>query len=226
MQEPRQIEVNTYNLNDRKFGYRDDDLNTSQTDYNNNNNSASYYGGPAARAANPPTYINEYARQDYDDEPHEPIQINNPIYYQQQPQQQQPPQQPQRQYSGSRGPTPPTPTRRVTPPPQLSSQPVSQLPTVAEAGVREQRENEAANRQLYRGDDDDDADDDDPDVRMRDQRSQQEFYFNTQVRNTGYWGKVRLRRGTWMVIVGLFFMCVSLTIISVRHFRKLIAFLF
>jgi hypothetical protein len=41
------------------------------------------------------------------------------------------------------------------------------------------------------------------------------FYFQKKIKNSGFWGKVRLRRGTWMVIVGLFLMAIALAVISV-----------
>jgi hypothetical protein len=42
-----------------------------------------------------------------------------------------------------------------------------------------------------------------------------EFYFQTKIRNSGYWGKVRLRRGTWLFILGLLLLPIALTVISV-----------
>lgn len=42
-----------------------------------------------------------------------------------------------------------------------------------------------------------------------------EFYFQTKIRNTGFWGKVKLRKGTWMVILGLILMSIGIVMISV-----------
>ncbi|CAF1031610.1 unnamed protein product [Brachionus calyciflorus] len=41
------------------------------------------------------------------------------------------------------------------------------------------------------------------------------FHFQTKIRNTGFWGKVRLRKGSWLVIIGLLLMSVGLTVIAV-----------
>lgn len=173
--QPRTIEVNTYNLSDRKFGYRDDpDLNDPDENY-----------------VNGELRINrDYINDDYQDnnnndgnerneDENEPIQVNNPIYYQQPPSQQ------------SRG-----------------------SPNNDDVFLR-QEENQIANRALY-GVDEEDNNQNEQNV-MRSQKPKQELYFNTRVRNTGYWGKVKLRRGTWMVIIGLFGICIALTIISVNN---------
>jgi hypothetical protein len=42
-----------------------------------------------------------------------------------------------------------------------------------------------------------------------------EYYFQTKLRNSGFWGKVSLRRGTWLFIVGLLLLPIALTLISV-----------
>jgi hypothetical protein len=171
--QPRTIEVNTYNLSDRKFGYRDDpDLNDPDENYVNGELRINR------------DYINDDYRDNNDDgnerneNDNEPIQVNNPIYYQQPPSQQ------------SRG-----------------------SPNNDDVFLR-QEENQIANRALYGVDEEDDNNQNEQNV-MRSQKPKQELYFNTRVRNTGYWGKVKLRRGTWMVIIGLFGICIALTIISV-----------
>ena len=41
------------------------------------------------------------------------------------------------------------------------------------------------------------------------------FHFATKVRNSGYWGKVYLRNGTWMVIAGFIQFCISIVLIGV-----------
>ncbi|RNA02882.1 hypothetical protein BpHYR1_042857 [Brachionus plicatilis] len=42
-----------------------------------------------------------------------------------------------------------------------------------------------------------------------------ELYFQTKIRNTGYWGKVKIRKGTWFVIIGLVLMSIGITVVSV-----------
>ena len=47
------------------------------------------------------------------------------------------------------------------------------------------------------------------------QEPKEEFYFQTRIRNSGFWGKVRLRRGTWLVIVGLILTVIGLVLVWV-----------
>jgi hypothetical protein len=42
-----------------------------------------------------------------------------------------------------------------------------------------------------------------------------EYYFQTKIRNSGFWGRVRLRNGTWLSIVGLVCLCISIVLIAV-----------
>lgn len=144
------VEVNTYNLNDRNFRYRDD--------LNDSNENSRNINGELRLNQN---YINQNPNEQ-DENRNEPLQINNPIYYQQPPQ--------------KRG---------------------------AGANERPDYPNSYPNENILRNNPNQTVD------------SKYEYYFNTKIRNTGYWGKVRLRRGTWMVIIGLFFTCIALTIISV-----------
>lgn len=43
----------------------------------------------------------------------------------------------------------------------------------------------------------------------------EEFYFQTKIRNSGFWGKVRLRRGTWIFMVSLILLAASIILIAV-----------
>lgn len=40
-------------------------------------------------------------------------------------------------------------------------------------------------------------------------------YFQTKIRNTGFWGKVNIRKGTWFVIIGIVLISIGLTVVSV-----------
>jgi hypothetical protein len=42
-----------------------------------------------------------------------------------------------------------------------------------------------------------------------------EFHFQTKIRNSGFWGGVTLRKGTWLVIIGAVLMSISICVISV-----------
>lgn len=48
-----------------------------------------------------------------------------------------------------------------------------------------------------------------------DPRVKYDFHFATKIRNSGYWGKVYLRNGTWMVIAGFIQFCASIVLIGV-----------
>ncbi len=47
------------------------------------------------------------------------------------------------------------------------------------------------------------------------ERIKQEFHFQTKIKNSGFWGKVYLRKGTWMVIVGFCLFIISTVLIGV-----------
>jgi hypothetical protein len=42
-----------------------------------------------------------------------------------------------------------------------------------------------------------------------------EFHFQPKIRNSGFWGRVKLRKGTLLVIVGIILICISISVISV-----------
>lgn len=46
-------------------------------------------------------------------------------------------------------------------------------------------------------------------------RPKYDFHFATKIRNSGYWGKVYLRKGTWMVIIGFVLFIISIVLIGV-----------
>jgi hypothetical protein len=52
-------------------------------------------------------------------------------------------------------------------------------------------------------------------LRSRPEEPREEFYFSSKIRNSGYWGKVRLRRGTWLVIAGLILMVIGIVLVAV-----------
>ena len=41
------------------------------------------------------------------------------------------------------------------------------------------------------------------------------YHFQTKIRNNGFWGKVKLRNGTWLVIIGLILFSISIILIGV-----------
>jgi len=41
------------------------------------------------------------------------------------------------------------------------------------------------------------------------------YHFQTKIKNSGFWGKVKLRNGTWLFIVGLILFCISIVFIGV-----------
>jgi hypothetical protein len=41
------------------------------------------------------------------------------------------------------------------------------------------------------------------------------YYFSKAIHNSGFWGKVRVRRGTWLVIVGLALMAAGIVLVGV-----------
>ena len=47
------------------------------------------------------------------------------------------------------------------------------------------------------------------------ERIKQDYYFQTKIRNSGFWGKVKLRNGTWMAIVGFVMFIISTVLIGV-----------
>jgi len=47
------------------------------------------------------------------------------------------------------------------------------------------------------------------------ERIKNEFHFQPKIRNSGYWGKVYLRKGTWIVIVGFCLFLISTVLIGV-----------
>lgn len=88
----------------------------------------------------------------------------------------------------------------------------------------DQNEREEENDEYDENNDDDDnrredrvvmRSDEDDEVLVDQNAKKEEFYFQTKIRNTGFWGKVRLRRGTWMAIVGLVLLAISIVVISV-----------
>lgn len=42
-----------------------------------------------------------------------------------------------------------------------------------------------------------------------------EYHFQTKIKNSGFWGKVRLRNGTWLLIAGIILFCISVIFIGV-----------
>lgn len=51
-------------------------------------------------------------------------------------------------------------------------------------------------------------------VQLREQEKY-EFYFQTKIRNSGFWGKVKLRRGTLLVIFGLILLSMGIVVVAV-----------
>lgn len=47
------------------------------------------------------------------------------------------------------------------------------------------------------------------------ERIKQDYYFQTKIRNSGFWGKVKLRNGTWMAIIGFVMFVISTVLIGV-----------
>jgi hypothetical protein len=52
-------------------------------------------------------------------------------------------------------------------------------------------------------------------LQQREAEPREEFYFSSKIRNSGFWGKVRLRRGTWLVIAGLILMIIGIVLVAV-----------
>jgi hypothetical protein len=50
---------------------------------------------------------------------------------------------------------------------------------------------------------------------IQEENDESEYHFQSKIRNSGYWGKVNLRRGTWLVIIGIVLMSISVCVISV-----------
>lgn len=50
---------------------------------------------------------------------------------------------------------------------------------------------------------------------IEEENDENEYYFQTRIRNSGYWGKVTLRKGTWLVILGAILISMSIIVIAV-----------
>lgn len=53
------------------------------------------------------------------------------------------------------------------------------------------------------------------DSRSSNKQELKQAHFQTKIRNSGFWGKVNIRKGTWFVIIGIVLISIGLTVVSI-----------